>query len=104
MHTHAIPSLGTLTQVKMKKQVQQVLDLYFDELMHINTSLDLPISANIMHKYISSLATLNTMMHMLTNNLDRGARVVYPNSMEGRFRFQTDVTVEHTNTLKYHQS
>lgn len=104
MHTHAIPSLGTLTQEKTKKQVQQELDSYFDELMRISTSLDLPISGYIMCKYGSGMATLKIMMCMLIDDLEKGARVVYPNAMEVRFRFHIDVTAEHMDTLKDYQS
>ena len=59
--------------MKTKKQVQQELDSYFDELMHITTNLELPISADIMRKYVAGLAKLKTMMCMLSNELDRGA-------------------------------
>ena len=55
--------------------------------MCIATNLDLPISANIMHKYVASIAALNTMVHMLSDELDRGAQAVYPDAMEARFRF-----------------
>ena len=104
MHTHAIPPLGKLTQVKTKKQVQQELELYFDELMCIATSLDLPNSENIMCKYVAGSATLKTVMRMLTDELERGAREMYPDAMEARFRFQTSVTTKHTDTLKDYQS
>ena len=73
VHTHAIPSIGTLTQAKTKAKVRLELDSYFDELMHISTSPDLPISANIMHKYVVGLTALKTMMCMLSDELDRGA-------------------------------
>jgi len=43
-------------------------------------------------------------MHILLDKLDRGARAVYPNAMETRVRFQTDVTAEHTNTIKDYKS
>ena len=75
-----------------------------DELMRTATNPYLPISANIMRKYVASLAILKTMMHMLIDELDRGSREMYPDAMEARFRFQMDVTVKHTNTLKYYQS
>ena len=104
VHIHTIPSLGTLTQVKTKKQVQQNLDSYFDELMCITTNQDLPVSTNTMHKYLRGLATLRTMMHMLSDELDRGAQVVYPDAMEARLRFQTDVTAEHMDTIRCYQS
>ena len=44
------------------------------------------------------------MMHMLSDELDRGARSMYPDAMEARFRFQTDVTTEHMDTMKDYQS
>jgi len=44
------------------------------------------------------------MMHILTDKLDRGARAVYPDDMEARFRFQMDATIEHIDTLKDYQS
>ena len=87
VHTHAIPSLGTLTQVKTKKQVRLELDLCFDKLMHIATSPNFPISADIMHKYVAGPATLKTTMHMLSYELDRGAQVVYSDVMEARVKF-----------------
>lgn len=68
--------------------------------MRIATSPNFPISADIMHKYVFGPATLKTMMHMLSNELDRGARAVYPDAMEAKVRFQTNVTVEHTDTIK----
>lgn len=55
--------------------------------MHIATSLDLPISENIMHKYVVGLTTLNITMHMLSDKLDKGARAVYPDAMEVKVRF-----------------
>ena len=98
--THVIPSLGTLTQVNTKKQVWLECDLYFDELMCITTSPDLPINVVIMHKYVAGLATLKIMMHMFSDELDRGSRVVYPNVMGVKVRFQTYVTVEHMDTIR----
>ena len=71
--------------------------------MHTATNPDLPISADIMRKYVSGLATLRTMMHVLSDKLDRGARVVYPDAMEARFKFQMHVSSEHIDTIKdYH--
>ncbi len=72
VRAHAIPSIGALTQVKTKEHLRLELDSYFDELMLIATNPDLPISANILHKYVASLAALNTMVHMLSDELDRG--------------------------------
>ena len=68
--------------------------------MCIATSLDLPISANIMHKYVVDPAALKTMICILLEKLDRGARAVYRDAMEARVKFQIDVTAEHTNAIK----
>ena len=87
VHAHAIPSFVTLTQAKTKAQVRLELDSYFDELMRIATSPDLPISADTMNKYVPSLATLNIRMRMLLDELEKGARAVYPDAMKERVRF-----------------
>ena len=104
MHTHMIPSLGTLSWTKTKKKVQQELDSYFDKLIHTATSLDFPISVDIMHKYVASPTTLKKMMGMLTDELDRGARELYPDVMEARFKLQINVTVKHTDTINDYRS
>lgn len=62
--------------------------MYFDELMHVSTSVDLEISADTMHQYIVSSAALKTMMHMLSDELDRGGKSVYPDVIEARVFFQ----------------
>jgi len=57
-----------------------------------------------MHKYVVGPATLKKMMHMLSNELDKGAREVYPDAMEARVKFQTDATTEHRETIKDYRS
>ena len=99
MCAHAIPSIGTLRKVKTKAHVRLKLESYFDELMCIATNPEFPISADIMHKYVVILAVLKTTMHMLSNELDKGAQAVYPNVMEARVKFQKYVTLEYTNTI-----
>ena len=42
-------------------------------------------------------------MHILLDELERVVWAVYPDGMEARFRFQTNVTVEHINTIKDYQ-
>lgn len=81
MHTYAIPSLGTLTEAKTKKQVQQELDSYFNELMRVATSPDFPISVDIMHKYVARLTRLRTMLRIVSDELQRGVQVVYMDAM-----------------------
>ena len=73
--------------MKTKAQVRLELDSYFDEFMRIATNPDFPISADIMHKYIVGPTTLKTMMHILSDDLDKGSRAVYPDAMEARVRF-----------------
>ena len=99
VHTHVISSIGTLTKEKIKAQVQLELDTYFDELMCIATSANLAISADTMHQCVIVLAAFKTMMCMLLDKLDRGARAMYPDATEARVRFQKDVTVEFMDTI-----
>jgi len=84
---NAIASIGTLTQVKTKAEVRLELDSYFDKLMCIATSPHFSISADLMHKYVASSTTLKRMMHMLSYELDIGARAVYQDAMEARVHF-----------------
>jgi len=72
--------------------------------MHTSTSPDLAISVEIMCKYVAGLITLKTMMNMVTDELDRGAWAMYLDAMEVSFRFQTDVTSKHMETMKDYQS
>jgi len=67
--------------------------------MCIATSPDFPINPDITHKYIASLGALKTMMHILSDELERGAREVYPNVVEARVRFHKDVTFEYMDTI-----
>jgi len=60
--------------------------------MCIATKEDLAINVDTMHQDVVGLATLKTMMCMLLENLDRGAKEVYPDAIEARFHFQKDVT------------
>ena len=87
VHANVIPSIGTLTEANTKAQVRLELDSYFDELMRITTSSDLAVSVDTMHQYVVGPATLKIMMHMLLDDLDRGARAVYPDAIEARVHF-----------------
>lgn len=40
VRTHGVPSIDILTEAKSKNQVRLELDMYFDELMHVATSVD----------------------------------------------------------------
>ena len=90
--------------MKTKAQIRLELDSYFEELMHIATRPNFPISADIMHKYVVVLAALKTMMRMLSDELERGARAMYRDFMESRVKFQKDVTLEHTDTITDYRS
>ncbi len=73
--------------------------MYFDELMRIATSPNLVISVDTMHQYVPGLTTLKTMMHMLLDELDKGARAVYLDFMEERVHFHKYVALEYTNNI-----
>ena len=60
-----------------KGQVRQELDSYFEELMRISTIAGLEISVDTMHQYVAGSIALKTMMCMLSDGLERGAKVVY---------------------------
>lgn len=67
--------------------------------MCISTSPNFPINADIVRKYVASLATLKTTMCMLSDELERGDRVVYLDDMEVIVKFQKDVTLDHKDTI-----
>jgi len=71
--------------------------------MCIATSVDLAISVDIMHEYVAGPITLKAMMCMLSNELDREAKVVYLDVTKARVRFQKDVTTEYTDTIVDYQ-
>lgn len=87
VHTHAIPSIGTLIVAKEKNQVQLELDMYFEQLMHIATSADFHMNVDTMHQYVAGPFVFKTMMRMLYDELDRGAKSVFLNVMEARVQF-----------------
>lgn len=41
-------------------------------------------------------------MHMLSNELDKGAKSVYLDASEARVHFQKDVTTEYMDTITYY--
>ena len=87
-HTHAIPPVWHTHRAEDKKQVWLELNIYFDNLMCMVTSIHLEINTDTMHQYVVGWTTLKTMMCMLLDELDRGARSVYPDAMEARVFFQ----------------
>ncbi len=68
--------------------------MYFNKLMCMVTSTHLEISIDTIHQYVASLATLKTMMHMLSDELDRGAISMYLDATKARVHFQQDVSFE----------
>ena len=78
--------------------------MYFDKLMCMVTSTHLEISTDTTHQYVVGLVALKTIMCMLSYDLDRGARAVYPDAMEARVSFQKDVTIEYTDTITDYQA
>lgn len=57
-----------------------------------------------MHLYVVGLTALKTMIHMLYDELDRGAKSVYLDAMEARVLFQKDVTTEYVETITHYQA
>jgi len=41
---------------------------------------------------------------MLSDELEKGVKLVYPDATEARVRFQRDVTIEYTNTIVDYQA
>ena len=63
------------------------LDMYFDKLMCVATTADLQMSADTMHQYVVGLVALKTMLHMLSDELDRGAKSMYLDATKARVFF-----------------
>lgn len=101
--THVIPSIGTLTDVKEKNQVQLELYIYFDPLMSITTNANLQMSASTTHQYVAGSTALKTMMCMISNELDKGSKLVYMYPTEVRVHFQKDATMEYADTITDYQ-
>lgn len=55
--------------------------------MCIATIADLVIRANTMHQYATGPVVLKTMMRMLLDKLDIGAKAVYPDATMTRVHF-----------------
>ena len=50
------------------------------------------------------MAALKTMMHILFNKLDKGAKSLYPDATKARVRFHKDVTTEYEDTINDYQA
>ena len=90
MQTHKIPSVGTLTHAMRKNQVMLDVDKYIKKLMCISIGDDLQINTKNIQRYIGGPATLHTMLCMLQDQMERGFRTIYPESMEERVHFNKD--------------
>ena len=99
MRTHATPPIWHTHWGEEKKQVQLELNMYFDKLMCTNMDTYLEINADTMHQHVTGPVAPKTAMHMLSDELDWGAILVYPDATKASFRFQQDVTIEHTDTI-----
>ena len=72
--------------------------------MHVASIVDLEINTNTMHQHVAGPTVLQTMMCMLSDEVDRGAKSVYPDEIEARVFFQKDVTIEYIDTIRGYQS
>jgi len=57
-----------------------------------------------MHQYVIGLAALKTMIRMIYEELDRGAKSVNLDATEARFHFQKDVIMDYANTIIDYQA
>jgi len=78
--------------------------MYFEHVMHLATNAHLEINTDTMHQYVDGLAALKTMMHMLTNELDRDPKIVYLDAIEARVLFQKDISTDYTYTIMDYQA
>ena len=57
------------------------------------------ISVDTIHKYVASVVALKTMIHMLSDDLDKGAQAVYQDGMEAIVCFHKDVMLKYRDTI-----
>jgi len=50
------------------------------------------------------MAALKTMMHMLSDEFDKGAKPVYLDATKARIHFQKDVTIVYMDTIVDYQA
>jgi len=101
---HKIHSIRILTQALRKNQVMLDVDKYIKQLMCIATSDELQISIKNMKRYIIVPTTLKTVFCILQDELDRGFRTIYLESMEARVCFDKDVIKQYKNTIEKYQA
>ena len=61
------------------------------------------LSAHNMQKYIGGPIMVNTMLHMLQNELDTGSKTIYLDAMEARVFFQKYTIKEFGDTVTQYQ-
>lgn len=96
---HRIPSISSLTDAKPKNQVRLEIDDYMEKLRWEATREDLEMNSHNMQKYTSGPVKVNTMLHMIQNELDTGSKTIYPDSMEARVRFHKDTIKQFGDTI-----
>jgi len=65
---------------------------------------DWELNTYTMKKYIDGLVKVNTMLHMLQNQLDTGSKTIYPDAMEARAYFQKDTIKKFWDTITKYQA
>ena len=86
VRTHNIPSIDSLTEAKHKNQIWLEIDRYMKHL----TNDDFELSAQNMQKYIGGPVMVKTMLHMLQDEMDKGSKTIYLETMEARVCYQKD--------------
>ena len=78
--------------------------MHSNKFMCMVTSTHLEINTYTMRQYVAGLATFKMMMRMLSNKLEKGAKLVYPDATEARVCFQKDVTTKYIDTIMDYQA
>jgi len=78
--------------------------MYFDKLICMVTIKHSEISTNTMHQYVARPTSLKTMMHIISDELDRRTIVVDPDATEARHHYEQDVNIKLTNTITENQT
>jgi len=87
VRTHTIPPIWHTHQGKDKKQVQLELNMYVDKLMCTTTNTCMERNVDTMHQHVVGPVTPRMTMHMLLDELDRGAILVQLDATKARVRF-----------------
>lgn len=98
------PSIDSLIEAKHKNQVRIEIQRYMEKLRQEATRDDLGLSAHNMKKCIGCHVMVNTMMHMLQDELDTSSRTIYPEFMEARVNYQKDTIKYFEDVITHYQS